>query len=711
MKRGPYKQKYTQEALQAAVKACQASKSYGVCQASRDFGVPKNTISRHLTPVPGRPTQHVLAVPTPVRKTPDRCVLTEYEENKLVDLIVRAARHNCAMSKIQIFAYVMRLVTDIPREHPAIEAWAKNGAPGRDWWEAFLRRHDNLAVRAADMHDHKRRQVTKEDIDSLYGILQDIYSTYEAEYGVPLTPDRIFNLDETCIRPDADFKVVTVRASQDTKAQGNVNRDSVTFLPCVSADGQSLPPLIIPKGQSGTAPNWWHKMADLVAGTSMEDSTSITQENGYMTCELFELYMEEVFMPCTVMLRESAPVVLLLDNFNAHVELRIIEKAIDANIIMIGFPPHATHIVQPLDRSCMRPLKHWYNTAAQLWRMQPGNFHKVVTCKHIIEILSTQQPTQQGSAWDMSFSAQNVRAGFIATGIWPLDKTALGDLYNKCPSIAELEMQEEAGSVQRTASTGRSSIASATAVSGHASCGHHTPSPNHVQSAAENPARDSLDILADVALANTPHISSQEMDTLVQDSMEADRNSAVDAVLTGPWDNQPGLLETLRNRQNGNNPTNARLLTARQHLQQVREAAERKAAEAAAKEQRQAERKAAKERRAAEAAAKKAAAEERARAAAEKRQLDAAAKAARTALAQAARARVAAAANGGVANTSASSTLIAEVLQRRWTGELNESQRAWLERASLYNKPQNDAATAARAHRKSVRAMKRARRG
>ena len=50
-------------------------------------------------------------------------------------------------------------------------------------------------------------------------------------------------------------------------------------------------------------------------------------------------------------------VILLLDNHVSHLSVDVLQFAKDNGVVMVSFPPHCSHKLQPLDRSVYGPLK------------------------------------------------------------------------------------------------------------------------------------------------------------------------------------------------------------------------------------------------------------------------------------------------------------------------------------------------------------------
>ncbi|CAM4570494.1 unnamed protein product [Leuciscus chuanchicus] len=96
---------------------------------------------------------------------------------------------------------------------------------------------------------------------------------------------------------------------------------------------------------------------------------------------------------------------LLLDNHHSHISVAAIDFCRAHGIVMLSFPPHCSHLLQPLDRSVFGPLKHYVSTAADLWmKNHPGQHMTIYDIPSLVAATIT-----------------NLAAGFYCTGIWPLN--------------------------------------------------------------------------------------------------------------------------------------------------------------------------------------------------------------------------------------------------------------------------------------------------
>ena len=254
-----------------------------------------------------------------------------------------------------------------------------------------------------------------------------------------------------------------------------------------------------------------------------------------MNDQIFELYMKEVFLPWTASFRASKRLFLLFDNFGSHVTPAVLKLAAKNNIVVVGLPAHSSHILQPLDVSVCGPLKQHYSNAVAAWQAADTNVvGRVIDAKQAILMLAKPYGGAKECAWNKALSRDNIMSGFKATGIFPLDPEKT---RGKFPGASR-----------------------------------RSPAAAPVTPAAPVSSEDPLGMLAEAASGI----------------------SVVREVFT-----PPRVLQRLPQRTADAGPS-ATLLTAEEHLQQLeaaeaqklakeQEAADRKAARAAAKEQKQRE--------------------------------------------------------------------------------------------------------------------------
>ncbi|KAF5283083.1 hypothetical protein FQR65_LT14100 [Abscondita terminalis] len=97
--------------------------------------------------------------------------------------------------------------------------------------------------------------------------------------------------------------------------------------------------------------------------------------------------------------------------------LDFIDLARDNGVILLRFPSHCSHRIQPLDVALMRPISLYYEEKVRMWmRSNPG---KMMTLFQISTLF--------GAAFIQPCTMQTALNGFRKTSIWPPDKTVFTD--------------------------------------------------------------------------------------------------------------------------------------------------------------------------------------------------------------------------------------------------------------------------------------------
>ena len=100
------------------------------------------------------------------------------------------------------------------------------------------------------------------------------------------------------------------------------------------------------------------------------------------------------------------------DNLSSHFSHLVVTEAANHNIRFVTLPPNTTHLCQPLDVAIFRPVKIAWRNILDNWRRESrikGSIPK------------NQFPALLKSLCDR-LSADNLVAGFRASGIFPLDR-------------------------------------------------------------------------------------------------------------------------------------------------------------------------------------------------------------------------------------------------------------------------------------------------
>ena len=131
------------------------------------------------------------------------------------------------------------------------------------------------------------------------------------------------------------------------------------------------------------------------------------------------------------------PQVLILDG---HDFVELIQLALDNNIEIVELPAHTSNWLQPCDRTVFKPLKDAYaDECQQLMNNYPG---VMISKANFCGLLSR--------AWDRALTQDNIKAGFKACGIYPLNPDQIpSEAYmpNTLYSVEKDNFQKSANSM------------------------------------------------------------------------------------------------------------------------------------------------------------------------------------------------------------------------------------------------------------------------
>ena len=213
----------------------------------------------------------------------------------------------------------------------------------------------------------------------------------------------VYNMDETGIttvqRPS---KIVAAKGTKQVGSMTSGERGSlVTMAVAVSAVGSLVPPLLIfPRVNYRE-----HFIRDGPAGC-----VGAATPSGCMNEEIFLKFVQHFvnFVRCT----PQKPVLLILDNHESHLSIPVIDFCKGNGVVLLSFPPHCSHRMQPLDLSVYGPLKKFVNSASDAWmKNNPG---KTMTIYDLPGIIKKTLPK--------AATPENITAGFKAAGIVPFDR-------------------------------------------------------------------------------------------------------------------------------------------------------------------------------------------------------------------------------------------------------------------------------------------------
>ena len=127
---------------------------------------------------------------------------------------------------------------------------------------------------------------------------------------------------------------------------------------------------------------------------------------------------------------KESPVVLILDNFHAHLHIGMLDYAKEHGITIIALPPHTTYKLMPHDRKVFKSLKCAVNTYTDVWmRNNAGRTMSIYDIPSIIK-----------DAWPVAVTPGNIISGFEATGMWPFNPNRFGPADFAPSTVADRPM-------------------------------------------------------------------------------------------------------------------------------------------------------------------------------------------------------------------------------------------------------------------------------
>ena len=132
------------------------------------------------------------------------------------------------------------------------------------------------------------------------------------------------------------------------------NRKSSTVIEAISATGRTIAPYMIMAGKRRMQ-NWFNNKLDQASIFDMSESGFT---NDRISVDWLKHFIQQTKSSLTALKK-----LLLYNGHSSHDTKEFKELAEKNNIILYMFPPHLTHVMQPLDVGCFQTYKHFYKLA------------------------------------------------------------------------------------------------------------------------------------------------------------------------------------------------------------------------------------------------------------------------------------------------------------------------------------------------------------
>jgi hypothetical protein len=300
------------------------------------------------------------------------------------------------------------------------------------WVTRFLHRHKvDLTVKWSPGIDRNRHEADSyHKYDGYFQLLHGKIEEYDVEQC------DTYNMDEKgffvgiTARSKRVFSKAIWQAKLRTAAIQDGNREWITLVACVCADGSSLPPTLIYEGKAGIQSSW---VDDIEVG--QHEVFIANSPSGWTNNDIGLAWLEQVFERSTAEKARRRWRLLIVDGHGSHLTPDFIDFCYTKKILLAVFPPHSTHTLQPLDVVLFSPLSANYSHELNL------QLHR---SQALIAVKKRDFFPVFWSAWTSTMRPELIRRSFEATGVWPIDAEVILKRFNTITSgqDEDTELQE-----------------------------------------------------------------------------------------------------------------------------------------------------------------------------------------------------------------------------------------------------------------------------
>lgn len=202
------------------------------------------------------------------------------------------------------------------------------------WWRDFRRRY-NLCLRTPEnLSQYRANNSNRQLLTDFYEKLSKVYEKFPNG----IKPNQIWNCDETGFSYVVKSgRIVTRIGKRYVYNQVIADKaETHTVLPCINAAGEFGPTLLIFKGV---------RTIEGLKVRALPHVTVAMSQSGWINSELFLIWFQKFIQGIS----SARPVILIMDSHASYVSQEVIAMASENEIIIVTFPSHTSHLLQPLD--------------------------------------------------------------------------------------------------------------------------------------------------------------------------------------------------------------------------------------------------------------------------------------------------------------------------------------------------------------------------
>jgi hypothetical protein len=202
------------------------------------------------------------------------------------------------------------------------------------------------------------------------------------------------------------------------------NREWITLLACICADGSALAPALIYQSGSGSIQDTW------LQAPRPEDQVYISSSpSGWTNNDIGLSWLKQVFDRSTKKKTGRSYRLLILDGHGSHLTMDFIEYCNQNRILLAVYPPHSTHTLQPLDVVMFKPFSSAYSNQVAAFMER---------CQGLTSMSKRDFYPMFIAAWEASFKKDTILKAFEATGLSPLQPEVILRRFNQPAQSGQL---------------------------------------------------------------------------------------------------------------------------------------------------------------------------------------------------------------------------------------------------------------------------------
>ena len=321
---------YTEAELQQAIE--DVKNGAGIREASIKWSIPRSTLQGRLK---GQITQSEAQI--------DYQRLSPAQEERLTAWIIAQEAIGLGLTHSQIRSFANRILKLQGILQPI----------GQKWVTGFFRRNPSIKTKRARKVDSLRVTAATTQV------LKDWFPLFNLPAVRAVKLANRWNVDEAGIAEGAGTNglIVGSRFTNAIAQKKPGSRTWISFIECISAEGQALDPLVIYKGVN-VQQQWF---PTVISDLEQYRTWSFTSTpKGWTTNATGLEWLLKIFIPRSQPDNPQEPRLLILDGHGSHSTTDFIWNCYINNIFLLFLLPHSSHLLQPLDLSIFSSMKTAY---------------------------------------------------------------------------------------------------------------------------------------------------------------------------------------------------------------------------------------------------------------------------------------------------------------------------------------------------------------